>query len=216
MFQIAIWSDTARKEEIRQLLVQVDDIRICENVKQCDVLLVDIAASAFPLSLILPDLQALHQHVILVMLASDSTQLLDVIGLHVFQFILHEQLTERLLDCMEHIQEYLMNISSICIHVDREKQFVRIKDILYIRIEETFVYLGLQKKELATQFTSLEKIKEQLGDDFQYANRNVIVNTRYISSISETQVWIQSLSFSLSRRRKKQLVACCSKRRWQE
>jgi DNA-binding LytR/AlgR family response regulator len=150
---------------------------------------------------------------ILVLLAKDSAPLLDIMGLYVYQYILHEQLVERLPSCLNSIQSYLMNITSVCIHHAQGKQYIAIHDIYAFTYEEGFVYLYLQNKKISTQFTSLEKAMNLLNSDFVFVSRQTIVSLPKIDLIQKDRVILNNgESFGLSRRRKSQVIAQWEKR----
>lgn len=213
MFNIMVWCQGTLREQVIHELKQFDCFQI-SGKRDGDVLIIDISDPMYSLQHVRATLEEMNGSAIIVMIAKDTQQLLEVVGLYVYQYILQDQLTKRLPNCLQSIYEYLMNVTTICVSVEREKQFHRISDIWYFRCEDTFVYLGRKEMELVTNLTSLEKAKGLLGDDFQYVNRNVMVNLNHITSISDTTVTLQSMTFPLSRRKRQQLLSCMKKRGW--
>lgn len=213
MFNIMLWCHGILREQVLLEIKQFDNFRVCEQ-GHCDVLMIDMSDPQYALQNVRSTLDAMSKSTVIVMIAKDTQKLLDIVGLYVFQYMLQDQLSTRLPICLQSIQEYLINVSTICISVEREKQFYHVNDIWYVRFEDTFVYLGCENQEHATKLTSLEKAKRMLGDEFQYVNRNVMVNLNYITSITDRSVSLHTYTFQLSRRKRHQLLSCMKKKGW--
>ena len=214
MFDIGIWCDDENlKAEINAQIEAFEDFRIQNETAHFDILIINISDENYSLTKISSILQEMNGKTILVLLAKDSAPLLDIMGLYVYQYILHEQLVERLPSCLNSIQSYLMNITSVCIHHAQGKQYIAIHDIYAFTYEEGFVYLYLQNKKISTQFTSLEKAMNLLNSDFVFVSRQTIVLVPKIDLIQKDSVILNTgASFGLSRRRKSQVIAQWEKR----
>lgn len=217
MFTIRIWCDhKERYQQMRKIISSFEIFRVLDVDKRCDVLLVDIADTTHTPNQILPILQKLNGKTIYIFFADDSAKLLDIMGLYVYQYILHDQIEQRLPSCLESISSFLMNISTICVHQHGEKMYIKIKEIYDIQYEEGIVYIDLEHERYATQYTSLEKIKKQLDDSFLFANRNTIVQVGFITAIDAVSITLSNQKkVTLSRRRKKQISDECV-RRWKK
>ena len=215
MFEIRIWcEDVTRIDAIKRIISTYDTFRVIEENRHCDVLIVDLSNVSYQLPALMEILEKLNGKTILILLVENSNQLLDIMGLYVYQYILYEQLEKRLPSCLNSIAFYLMNVSTICIHQQKEKRFVRIKEIYDIVYEEGIVYIEGKDRKLPTQYTSLEKVRVQLDEDFLFVNRNTIIHTAMVSSIQDSSVTLSNGHvFPLSRRRKKALLKHCEKGR---
>ena len=214
MFDIGIWCDDENlKAEINAQVEAFEDFRIQNETARFDILIINISDENYSLAKISSILQEMNGKTILVLLAKDSAPLLDIMGLYVYQYILHEQLVERLPSCLNSIQSYLMNITSVCIHHAQGKQYIAIHDIYAFTYEEGFVYLYLQNKKISTQFTSLEQAMNLLNSDVVCVSRQTIVSLPKIDLIQKDRVILNNgESFGLSRRRKSQVIAQWEKR----
>lgn len=214
MFEITIWcDDIARMHTIEDIISKEEDFRIVER-KITDIMIVDLSNSSHKRKDIIESLKKLNEKTILILLADHSDQLLEIMGLYVYQYILHEQLVERLPSCLRSIHSYLMNVTSICIHHAQGKQYIKYKDIYACIYEDGFVYLLLKDHRMLTQFTSLEKIAKLLTNEFISINRQTIIHVSYLDMVQNDRViMINQTVFPLSRRRKKQLLAMLDERR---
>lgn len=216
MFNLAIWChQKERRQQILTCVQKFEQFTVIEDTKNCDILLIDIMEEAYSINTIYPILKQ-REDLIIVMMAKEASMLLDIVGLSIYQYILYEQLELKLVPCLQAIQEYLVNISTLCIRVNRENINVKIQEIRYVRYMDSFVYIGLEHKELPTQYTSLERVKAQVGEDFMFCNRNTMVHIPYITSIKAQEICLKEHTFSLSRRRKSALMKRCAKERWQK
>ena len=215
MYEIGIWCDhTAIRHTIEEMIQVYDDFRIISEQRNCDVLIIDISQPAYALSHITEFLEKLNGKTILIMIAEDSSQLLDIMGLYVYQYIVQEQLVERLPSTLKSIHTYLMNISTICVHNRMGRQYIKVQEIYAITYEEGFVYLYLNEKKIATQFTTLEGIANLLNMEFIQVNRHTIVHLNRIDLIQKDHIILENgKKYEVSRRRRKQVNSQWEERR---
>lgn len=209
MYEIGIWCDhTATRHTIEEMIQVYDDFRIIPDRRNCDILIIDISQPEYALSHITGFLEKLNGKTILIMIAEDSSQLLDIMGLYVYQYIVHEQLVERLPSTLKSIHTYLMNISTICVHNRIGKQYIKVQEIYAFTYEEGFVYLYLNDKKIATQFTTLDSIGRLLNGVFIQVNRHTIVHLNQIDLIQKDHIILSNgRKYEVSRRRRKQVVS---------
>lgn len=215
MYEIGIWCDhTEIRHTIEEMIQEYDDFRIISEKRNCDVLIIDISQPEYALNRITGILEKLNGKTILIMIAEDSSQLLDIMGLYVYQYIVHEQLVERLPSTLKSIHTYLMNISTICVHNRIGKQYIKVSEIYALTYEEGFVYLYLNDKKIATQFTTLESMGRLLSEEFIQVNRHTIVHLNRIDLILKDHIILSNgRKYEVSRRRRKQLHVKWEERR---
>lgn len=216
MFDIAIWCEnTILKQQLEKLIAQNDDLHLAQCASLVDILVVDVSDDVHPFHEIEKEIRSQSKRSICILLAEDTSLLLELVGIHVYQYILHKDISERFPVCLTSCIDFLKSTRYVYIHKGSETCYLRFCDILYLTYEEGEIFVYTKQKRIATQYASLEKVMRLLPDTFYLINRNVIV---HIEAIDKLQGMLCILTdgkcFTISRRRRHGLTRILQERSW--
>lgn len=216
VFEIAIWCEnTILKQQLEKLIAQSDDLHLAQCASLADILVVDVSDEVHPFHEIEKEIRSQSKRSICILLAKDASMLLELVGIPVYQYILYKDLFERFPACLTSCIDFLKSTRSVYIHKGGETNYLHFCDILYLAYEEGEIFVYTKQQRIATQYASLEKVKQLLPGTFYLINRNVIV---HIEAIDKLQGMLCILKngkcFTISRRRRHGLTRFLQERSW--
>lgn len=216
MFEIALWcEDPILKQQLVELVTKINDLHLAKRASLVEIILVNLSDEAYRLDMIENELRLTSKRAICILLAKDTSQLLELVGIQVYQYILHKDLSARLPECLMSCIDFLKTTRYLYIHKGRETNYLRYCDIFYIAYEEGEIFIYTGKARIATQYASLERVKQLLPDTFYLINRNVIVHIEEIDKLQGMLCVLKNEKcFTISRRRKHDLTRILQERRW--
>ena len=131
----------------------------------------------------------------------------NAFGINVLAFIYKPELSKRLGDVLESVNELLESNSFLTVPTASGNQTILINDIKYIEYVDRKTVLVTRQGRIITNVATLDKIKNKIDSRvFCYANRSVIVNVNHVVLISKNSLVMDNDKvIEVSRGRKKEV-----------
>ena len=187
----------------------------CRNGKNYDVLLLDIDMPEMDGISLAKELYSFNQDTIIIFLTNKTELVFQAFGLNVLAFIPKQDFHERKKKIFSDISECLLRKSPLLLNMHHEQYLIKRNEIICIEKRGRDLLVYTPHRVLQMKRITLDELLEKLQtNNFQYANRSVIVNMQYVSKITKNTVDLEVIhkTVDLSRGKQKELVKLYLKR----
>lgn len=191
------------KKEAKVLLFQ-NGKELLEHVEELDVLFLDIEMPGLDGIEVGKIICKRNKNCKIIMATSRLERFKEAFKIDAFRFVTKPFNDREIEESLQDVFDTMIGISSLDFHEDRVLHKIQQKDIRYIKAYGGFIEAKVGNRSLRREI-SLLKLEELLEENiFFRINREIIVNMFHIDSYRNGMVSMDSQTFKVARRRKKE------------
>lgn len=171
---------------------QLDDL--IDEKKMYDAYILDIEMPNVSGIELAERIRALSEDVQIIFLTAYESYALQACNIHVFKYLLKEQLEQELPDTLSSLFDKLqMQDEHRLYRISNQRKYVRFhhRDIIYIRKEQKNAVFVLKGNKEEQERITLQELHKTLNDPELYlAERSLIININHVKRIVESRIYM--------------------------